>query len=67
MEHIRVLQDVAEAETPDLLAWTNWAREQADKIDPLKNGQLFAHMTEMMGDTAPEFFDREVEDGELED
>jgi heme-degrading monooxygenase HmoA len=66
VEHIRVLHHVAETEPSDFLVWTNWASEQADKIDPLKNGQLLAHMKEAMDDDEIEFFDNEDEDDEIE-
>ena len=66
VEHIRVLHHVAETEPSDFLVWTNWASEQADKIDPLKNGQLLAHMKEAMDDDEIEFFDTEDEKDEIE-
>jgi hypothetical protein len=50
VEHIRILHDVAGIEPSDLLVWTNWASEEAGKIDPLKNGQLLADMKEAMDD-----------------
>jgi hypothetical protein len=40
-------------ESSQLAEWMSWASAEADRIDPIKNGQLIAHMNDTRREPDP--------------